>query len=52
MQNRTEEHDETRPPENEIELLVSVSWAEQEGDDGVLCRGEKNNRKLGKDEEA
>ena len=38
MQHRAEEHDSARPPVDEVQLLVPVSWTEQERDDGVLRR--------------
>jgi len=36
MEESTEEHGPSRPAVNEVELLVAVPWAEEEGDDGVL----------------
>lgn len=48
---RAEEHTSTRPPMNVIELLVSIPWAEEKRQYGILGSEEENDRELRKGKE-
>lgn len=52
MQERAEEHDPPRPPVHKVELLITVSGAEEERNNRVLGCEEEDDRELCERDEA
>ena len=52
MHRRRDEQAPAGPAVDEVELLVPVPGAKEEGDDGVLGRKEEDDGKLGEGKEA